>query len=258
MSSDLPWIPRISSHRGGALIWPENSPTAFRRSARLPVTSIETDVHLSRDGRVMVHHDATLQRTTTGRGPLRAHSFAALRRLTLKRTRGERIPTLREVLALMRRGAPELRLEIKTDGRKRRYPGIERKVAAELRRAHFLRRTTITSFDWTQLALFRRHARPKGFVALVKDTWFKEFGLDGLVAALKLQRFDEASVPSAFVTPEMVVEAHRRGITLGAYRVRTEADHERVLTAHVGIFTTDRPDIAIRMRREMFPEAQRG
>jgi glycerophosphoryl diester phosphodiesterase len=51
-ASTLPWIPQISAHRGGALIWPENSPTVFRRSCGPPVASIETDVHLSRDGRV--------------------------------------------------------------------------------------------------------------------------------------------------------------------------------------------------------------
>jgi glycerophosphoryl diester phosphodiesterase len=252
MARDLPWIPQISSHRGGALIWPENSPTAFRRSARLPVASIETDVHLSRDGRVVVHHDATLQRTTTGRGPVRAHSFAGLRKRRLKRTRSEKIPTLREVIRLIRRSRRDLRLEIKTDGRKRRYPAIERKVAAELRRAHFLKRTVVTSFDWTQLRLFRRHARPKGFVALVRDTWFKEVGLEGLVAALSRTGFAEASIPSAFVTPEMVRAAHAQGLKLGAYRVKTEADHLRVLTAQVTTFTTDRPDIAIRRRKEMY------
>lgn len=252
MPRDLPWLPQISSHRGGALIWPENSPTAFRRSARLPVASIETDVHLSRDGRLVIHHDATLQRTTTGRGPVRAHAFAALRKRTLKRTRGERIPTLREVIGLIRRSRRDLRLEIKTDGRKRRYPGIERKVAAELRRAHFLKRTVVTSFDWTQLRLFRRHGRPKGFVALVRDTWFKEVGLKGLVPAMTKGGFAEASIPSAFVTPQMVKDAHAQGLRLGAYRVRTEADHLRVLAAQVSTFTTDRPDIAIRRRREMY------
>ncbi len=252
MARDLPWVPQISSHRGGALIWPENSPTAFRRSARLPVASIETDVHLSRDGRVVVHHDATLQRTTTGRGPVRAHSFAALRRRTLKRTRHERIPTLREVIRLIRHSRRDLRLEIKTDGRKRRYPAIERKVAAELRRAHFLKRTVVTSFDWTQLRLFRRHARPKGFVALVHDAWFRARGLPGLIAALARSGFGEASIPSAFVTHEMVKEAHGKGLRLGAYRVRNEADHLRVLTAQVATFTTDRPDSAIRRRKEMY------
>jgi len=243
-------LPQISSHRGGALIWPENSPTAFRRSARLPVASIETDVHLSRDGRVLVHHDATLQRTTTGRGPLRAHPFSALRRRRLKGTMGERIPTLGEVIRLIRNSRRDLRLEIKTD--RRRYPGIERKVAAELRRHRFLKRTIVTSFDWTQLRLFRRHARPKGFVALVGGAWFKTHGLPGLVATLAKIGFDEASIPSAFVTAALVKEADAKGLRLGAYRVRTEADHLRVLSAGVCVFTTDRPDIAIRRRREMY------
>lgn len=250
--SPLPWIPQISSHRGGALIWPENSPTAFRRSCRLRVASIETDVHLSRDGRVVVIHDPTLQRTARCLGKVRSRSFAALRRITLKRTVGERIPTLREVIACIRRSACDLRLEIKTDARKRRYPGIERKVAAELRRARMLRRTVVTSFDWIQLRLLRRHARPKGFVALVRDSWFEAKGLKGLLPALLRHGLREASIPSAFVSRDMVAEAHGKGLKLGAYRVKTEADHLRVLRACVPVFTTDRPDIAIRRRREMY------
>ena len=89
-------------------------------------------------------------------------------------------------------------------------------------------------------------------MALVRDTWFKEVGLKGLLTAMAKGGFAEASIPSAFVTPQMVKEAHEKGLRLGAYRVRTEADHLRVLAAQVATFTTDRPDIAIRRRREMY------
>ena len=58
----------IASHRGGARIWPENSRIAFRNSAVLPVDFIEFDIHRSRDGVLVVHHDSLLGRTAAGEG----------------------------------------------------------------------------------------------------------------------------------------------------------------------------------------------
>ena len=61
--------PLFAAHRGGAALWPENSLLAFGNALALGVDYLELDVHLSRDGEVMVIHDATLERTTTGTGP---------------------------------------------------------------------------------------------------------------------------------------------------------------------------------------------
>ena len=62
----------IASHRGGALLWPENSRIAFEQTAKLPVEQVEFDVHPTRDGKLVVIHDDTLDRTTDGKGPVAA------------------------------------------------------------------------------------------------------------------------------------------------------------------------------------------
>ena len=59
----------LAAHRGGSLLWPENSLLAFRNAVALGADFIEFDVHLSRDGEVVVIHDPTLDRTTSGSGP---------------------------------------------------------------------------------------------------------------------------------------------------------------------------------------------
>ena len=59
----------LAAHRGGSLLWPENSLLAFRNAIALGADFIEFDVHLSKDGEVVVIHDPTLERTTTGAGP---------------------------------------------------------------------------------------------------------------------------------------------------------------------------------------------
>src|SRR5437868_8301894 len=103
----------IASHRGGALLWPENSRIAFEETAKLPVEQVEFDVHPSRDRRLVVIHDETLDRTTDGTGPVAARDWTELRRLVLKGTGGQRMLLLEEVIEIFRPTSIKLRLEIK-------------------------------------------------------------------------------------------------------------------------------------------------
>src|SRR5919201_801134 len=118
----------LAAHRGGSLLWPENSLLAFRNAVALGADFIEFDVHLSKDGEVVVIHDPTLGRTTTGQGPVRARTLAELFTLRLKDHTGavgeERIPTLDEVATIAARGKRRMLLEIKVDEHGHRYPGI--------------------------------------------------------------------------------------------------------------------------------------
>ena len=73
--------PRLFAHRGASGEAPENTLAAFQRAATLGVVYMELDVHLSRDGQVVVIHDETLERTTNGHGLVRQHSLAELQGL---------------------------------------------------------------------------------------------------------------------------------------------------------------------------------
>jgi glycerophosphoryl diester phosphodiesterase len=116
--------PAIAAHRGGARLWAENSLTAFRGALGLGVDLVELDVHQTRDGEVVVVHDPTLERTTTGRGAVRDLTWAELTSVAIRETADERPPRLAEVLALLRPSSVGL-LEIKTDrrGALSRHPG---------------------------------------------------------------------------------------------------------------------------------------
>src|SRR5690349_23790224 len=89
--------PLVFAHRGGSALAPENTMAAFANGLAHGADGIELDVHLSRDGAVVVHHDVTVDRTTTGRGAVAALSQAELARLD--------VPTLADVL----RGFPDTR-----------------------------------------------------------------------------------------------------------------------------------------------------
>ena len=85
------------AHRGFSARHPENTLRAFRAAEQLGVDMVECDVHRTSDGQLIVIHDASLDRTTDGRGPVRERTLEDLRRLDAGA--GERLPTLEEVLA---------------------------------------------------------------------------------------------------------------------------------------------------------------
>jgi glycerophosphoryl diester phosphodiesterase len=76
------------AHRGGAALWPENSLLAFRSALALGVDALELDLHLTADGEVVVLHDPTLERTSTGRGAVRDARLADLASVRLKTREG--------------------------------------------------------------------------------------------------------------------------------------------------------------------------
>src|SRR5690242_13612077 len=101
--------PLVFAHRGGSRLAPENTIPAFDRGLELGADGLELDVHLSRDGVLVVHHDATLDRTTNASGPIAALTAAELAQIDAAfhfradeaypwRGRGIGVPTLREVL----------------------------------------------------------------------------------------------------------------------------------------------------------------
>ena len=73
--------PLVYAHRGGAALRPENTIAAFDHGLSFGVDGLELDVHLSRDGVVVVHHDETLERTTNGRGPVASRTASELAQL---------------------------------------------------------------------------------------------------------------------------------------------------------------------------------
>src|SRR3954467_9748084 len=90
----IPGRPLVFAHRGGSALAPENTMQAFANGLSLGADGIELDVHLSQDGIAVVNHDATVDRTTAGRGAVSSMTAADLGRLG--------VPALRDVLSEFR------------------------------------------------------------------------------------------------------------------------------------------------------------
>ena len=154
-------------HRGAAREAPENTLAAFDLALRQGADGIEFDVHLSSDGVPVVIHDARLERTTSGSGPVSAMPAAVLKRLDAGswfnrryparsnlRYAGLRIPTLSEILSWIRKRGCLAYIEIKQA--RFRYPGLEEKVLEEIQRARIAPLATVISFDVPTLERVRK------------------------------------------------------------------------------------------------------
>jgi glycerophosphoryl diester phosphodiesterase len=96
---------RVVAHRGGALLGPpENTLPAIRKAIEIGADLIEIDIRETADGQLVLMHDATVDRTTTGRGRVRDLTLEEIRRLEIRTSAGSatRVPTLREALDAMR------------------------------------------------------------------------------------------------------------------------------------------------------------
>ncbi|ATB27261.1 glycerophosphoryl diester phosphodiesterase [Melittangium boletus DSM 14713] len=243
------------AHRGGSLLAPENTLTAFRRAvAQYRTQMLETDVHLSRDGELVVAHDATLERCTDGTGPLADLTLAELRRLdaghgfTLDggqshpfRGQGERLPTLREVL----RAFPDLRLniEVKPD-----TPGIEDAFFQVLREEGAFGRVCVGS---------EQDAVAERLVRVMPDVchFYPRDALTAFVLGVRSgepppedPRYSVLDMPLYFgdvrlVDESLLREARARGKWINVWTVDDPQEMRQLVAEGVGGIMTDRPDL---------------
>jgi len=262
---------RYVAHRGGAAQWPENSLTAFRNAIAMGARGLELDVHLTADGEVAVIHDATLDRTTTGAGPVARCTAADLARARLRgrdgAVTGEGVPTLGAVLALVAPTDVALLVEIKTPGAAvryerqgdvvravpgPRYEGLEKKVVEALAAAGLAARAIVMAFNPAVLTAVRALAPAQATALLVDhhdvsaagaaplDTvrWAREAG----AAFLGLHHsLCDAAVVSA---------AHAAGVAVGVFTVNDEAAMRRLAGFGTDVVISDRADLVARLQAE--------
>ena len=238
----------VFAHRGGAALRPENTLLAFDHGLALGADGLEFDVRLSRDGVVVVHHDATLDRTTNGSGPVAACTADELARLDA----GYRFGAFRGITG----GIPRL------DEVLRRYPGarciIELKVNdAELARrtidavraAGAVDRVALGSFG-TRVLRAARAYEPRLPTGAAREETRLFLYRSWIRWPARRAPFQEFQVPelagsTRVVTPRFVRDAHAAGVKVLVWTVDEEADMRRLLDWGVDAIISDRPDVAV-------------
>ena len=238
----------IASHRGGALLWPENSRIAFENTARLAVEQVEFDVHPSRDGKLVVIHDDTLDRTTDGKGPVAAQDWSTLSKLVLKGTGGQRMLLLDEVIEIFQPTPIMLRVEIKCGADRTPYPGHAAKVAGALKQAKMLDRSVISSFQLATVLEAVAAARPSKHVWLVTHNVQIDLGLANVIATAKAANVPMLGLRQNMLRADIVAVVRAAGLGIGGWACNDAAAIERLLGLQVDVFTTDRPDLALAAR----------
>ena len=239
----------IASHRGGALLLPENSRIAFEATAKLPVEQVEFDIHPTSDGRLVVHHDATLDRTTTGSGPLVAQDWATLRKkIVLKNTGGQSMLLFDEVMEIFRPTSILLRVEIKADANHKPYPGLGKAVAAALAKCKMLDRSHITSFQLDTVLEAARAHRPRNHVWLITPPLQDDLGLDRVIGVAKAEKVPALALRQNMLDAKVMSRIRRAKLGIGAWACNDDVTIAKALALGVDSFTTDRPDLAIAQR----------
>lgn len=175
--------PYVMAHRGNRVYCPENTLASFRRAIDEGADIIETDLHLTADDILVCIHDATLDRTTNGNGPVAEKTLAELKQLSasygLPEFEAERIPTLDELIPLLPADRA-LALELKTD----RFlePAIARQLLNQLRLGGIFDRTVLLSFHLDYLQSVQREAPeiPIGMISLTNPIPRKNVQLTGV------------------------------------------------------------------------------
>lgn len=245
----------LAAHRGGALLWPENSLLAFRNAIALGVDFLELDVHLSKDGELVVIHDPTLERTTTGTGAVRDRTLAELRTLRLKDKDGkvtdEALPTLEEVIELAAPSPLRLLVEIKVAGGGTRYPEIEEKVLAILDRHRVTSRAIVMAFEKETVRRVRQ-LRPEVLAgALYSPRRLERMGstVEREIEEIRKLGVGFVGLHQALVSPEVVAQARQAGLLLGVWTVNEAPAMASFVSLGVDVLITDRPDLAKELLR---------
>jgi len=230
--------PLVVGHRGWLQRCPENTLASLRAALDLGVDALEIDLHLSRDGHIVVMHDATVDRTTDGRGPIGEKSLAELKRLDAGAWfapgfAGERVPTLEEVLDVVPEGVV-LYPEVKDC----RRAMVEKLVPLVTPRADSV---VVHSFGAEFLEWFRAAAPsiPTGLLGNVtKDALLAEgrrLGCRGLHPCIE------------GLSRETVAAWQAEGFAVMLWTVRDEADARRALELLPDSIGADCPDLVLRL-----------
>lgn len=240
--------PVIIAHRGGAAYAPENTMAAIEMAMQSKASMIEIDLHMSKDGELIVIHDKTVDRTTNGTGTVSEMSWEELRKLDAgswygEEFAGQKIPLFQEVMDRVN-GQKNLLIEIKSgvDG----YPGIDKKVVETILENNALDWCVVQSFDdqtlidihqqWPEIQLHKLIVFKFRLLPVVFDGTFSFY-------SKKKYQFANAINPHyKFVNQRFVNKMRNAGFEVNVWGGKREDSYEKISHIPVDGWITDFPD----------------
>ncbi len=243
--------PMLLAHRGFSGVYPENSPLAFRKAVELTcAVGFESDVHLTKDGELVIFHDATLERTSNGTGWLKDCTYDELRTLDIGAWKspdcaGEHIWTLDELLGFCGDTGMLLNLELKNY--EVFYDGLEQRVIDAIRARKLQDRVFVSSFNHISMQLFKQL---DGDIqtGLLYDKPLLDIG--DYIARSNADNMHPRYMLLQY-QPELVELYHARGMKVNTWTVNDEADMRDMIARGVDCIISNHPDVLCRIADEM-------
>ena len=239
--------PLLFAHRGFSGIYPENSPLAFRMAAeKTNVDGIESDVHLSKDGQLVIFHDASVERTSNGTGFIRDLTYAQLLELDIGAWKspefaGQHIWTLGQLLDFCREARMLLNLELKNY--EVFYDGLEQRVIDEVCARGMQEQVFVSSFNHISMQRFKDLC-PEIETGLLYDKplldmehYLLPSNADNMHPRYMLLQYQ----------PELMDLFHSRGMKVNTWTVNDEADMRDMIHRGVDGIISNYPNLLCRV-----------
>lgn len=223
----------LTGHRGAAALEPENTLLSMQKAIDLGVDQIEIDVHLTRDQHLVVIHDTTVDRTTDGQGAVADFALEEIKRLDAGK--GERIPTLQEVIDLVR-GKVVLQIELKG-------PDTAEPVVRTIEQNNIESEVLLTSFVHERL----REARQLNPSLALGALWSQP-PPDACEQAIDMGA-EAIHILHPNIDAQLVQKAHAHGLMIRAWNPDTVEEIQRVIDLGVDAIGSNRPDLLIALGR---------
>ena len=236
---------KIWAHRGASGAAPENTLAAFQMAADVGADGIELDVHFTRDRQVVVTHDDDTARVTGYKGEICDLTLKQLKQLdfscSMAAFKGETIPTLEEVLALIQPGKLHINIELKTNNEN--PEGLEEACQALVKQYGMEERVLYSSFNHYSLAHMHAIAPHMKCGILYSNKPFRPWEYAKAFGCLAVHpQFGSVN------TPGYMEECHRAGIACNVWTVNSEQDIQAMLDLQVDGIITNYPALALRLR----------
>ena len=236
---------KVFGHRGYSGAYPENTMLAFQKAVEAGADGIELDVQFSRDGELVVIHDETLDRTTTGSGRVRDHSLAELKTFDASfKFTGQYgfnpIPTLDEVLGYVKNYDIITNIELKTGVFE--YEGIEAAVLECIRKHDVSDKVIISSFNHYSVMRMKALA-PELKSGLLTDCWLINAGK--YVHSLGIPCYHPCFTN---LVPSVVEELKQYGLEINTWTVNSAEDYKRLSDLGVDVAIGNFPELLLGCR----------
>lgn len=250
----LAGAPMLVAHRGGAKLAPENTLAAFGPAVSdWGADMLEMDVRLTADGHVVVIHDATVDRTTDGTGPVAELTLEEVRALDAGyrfedvngshawRGRGVTVPTFEEVLE----ACPGVWINVEAKDRR-----VARPLVDIVLRRGAQHRVLLAAEEEANRDEVRGYSGPWGASRRDCRLFWALRGTPFFTPDVDVFQVPEVWKGKRVLTPRIVAEAHRRNIPVQVWTVDDPDDMRRLLSWGVDGIQTDRPDVLARVLTE--------